>query len=285
MSSGPTAEDIKDALRGVVIPPKPQILIDIQKAAGDTVKIVDLISKDTGVSASLLKIVNSPFYGLGSKVTSIQKAVMLLGVDAVTNIVNALILRSSLSAELEEQMSEFWDTSMDVARAAQKIAEKTGLVNPEEAYTAGLFHNCGIPVLIQKHKNYPDIIKQSYADPDGYVIETERQLITVDHAIVGYKLCRLWNMDDRISFVVRHHHGGKKAIKKAPDEETKRLLACIILAEHFAELFKMLAKQDKSFAWKRVKKYIKQTFNLEEKEDYMNLKDDVIEAVFNLSDG
>ncbi|MDH5731242.1 MAG: HDOD domain-containing protein, partial [Gammaproteobacteria bacterium] len=74
MSSGPTAEDIKDALRGVVIPPKPQILIDIQKAAGDTVKIVDLISKDTGVSASLLKIVNSPFYGLGSKVTSIQKA-------------------------------------------------------------------------------------------------------------------------------------------------------------------------------------------------------------------
>ncbi|MDH5377526.1 MAG: HDOD domain-containing protein, partial [Gammaproteobacteria bacterium] len=113
MSSTTQAKASGDPLKGISIPPKPQILVDLHKVGDNTKKIVDLISQDTGVSATVLKTINSPFFGLAKKITSIQQAVLLLGNQSVINIVNSLILRTSLHKDQDENMSEFWDSSMD----------------------------------------------------------------------------------------------------------------------------------------------------------------------------
>ena len=75
MAENPNAES--DPLEGVIIPPKPQILIDLQSASSNTARVIELIEKDPGISASVLKTINSPLFGVHTKITSIQKAVLL----------------------------------------------------------------------------------------------------------------------------------------------------------------------------------------------------------------
>ena len=92
-----TDEQIARALQGISVPPQPQIMVDLQMEQvmpdPDLKSIARLISQDPGLSGSLLKIVNSPFFGLANRISSIQQAVSLLGVSRVVNIVNAQSIR------------------------------------------------------------------------------------------------------------------------------------------------------------------------------------------------
>ena len=88
-----TQEQIRHALQGISVPPQPQIMVDLQMEQvmpdPDLKVIARLISQDPGLSGSLLKVVNSPFFGLANRISSIQQAVNLLGVRRVINIINA----------------------------------------------------------------------------------------------------------------------------------------------------------------------------------------------------
>src|SRR5690606_10208717 len=89
-----TSEQIQQVLQGISVPPQPQIMVDLQMEQfmpnPDLKVIAKLISQDPGLSGALLKIVNSPYFGLANKVSSIQRAVNLLGSRSVINMINAL---------------------------------------------------------------------------------------------------------------------------------------------------------------------------------------------------
>src|SRR5690242_8536175 len=92
-----TAEQIQSLLQGISIPPQPQIMVDLQMEQltpnYDINRITALIRQDVGLSGSILKTVNSAFFGLKNKIASVQQACQLLGVNSVVNIVNALSIR------------------------------------------------------------------------------------------------------------------------------------------------------------------------------------------------
>lgn len=92
-----TAEQIKNILQGIKIPPQPQILVDLQMEQvmpdPDMRQIARLISQDVGLSRTMLKFVNSRFFGLTNKITSIEQAVSLLGLNSVINILNGLSIK------------------------------------------------------------------------------------------------------------------------------------------------------------------------------------------------
>lgn len=97
--------------------------------------IMAIIAKDVGLSGSILKVVNSPFFGLRNKITSIKQALSLLGIANVTNIVNSLSIRSSLTDSAIIEMTYFWDNAIDVAMVCAAISRLTGVSSPDEAYT------------------------------------------------------------------------------------------------------------------------------------------------------
>jgi len=272
--------EVADPLSGINIPPKPQILVDIQMAGDDPDEIIALIQKDIGVSAGVLKSINSPFYNLRSPVTSIEKAVMMLGLSTVISLVDNLALRNSLSNDQQISMEAYWDSSLDVARAASAIAEKTRVLPKETAYTLGLFHNCGIPILLQKFPNIMDISHKAYSDPEGNIVTVERAAMKLDHAYVGYRLCQLWCLDDDLCQAILHHHDGKANYTNGTlGDQSKIMVALLVLAEHIAEVHRTLGAQNSDYAWKNCAAPVLDVLNLSD-DDYQNLKEDIVEIIF-----
>ena len=124
-------------MQGIKIPPQPQILVDLQMEQvmpdPDLDQIAKLISQYVGLAGTVLKVVNSPFYGLSNRITSVKQAVNLIGLNSVINIINGLSIKSQMSDETIVNMNRFWDTANDIAQVAMNIAKQVGYPNPDLA--------------------------------------------------------------------------------------------------------------------------------------------------------
>ncbi len=169
MSQELSAEQIQQALQGITIPPQPQIMVDLQfeqyMPDPDLETIAKLISQDPGLSGALLKLVNSPHFGLSNKIGSIQRAVNLLGSRSIINLINAQSIKGEMSDETIVTLNRFWDTAQDVAMTCLTLAKRTGIQAADEAYTLGLFHDCGVPLMLKRFPNYMDVLEEAYAKP------------------------------------------------------------------------------------------------------------------------
>lgn len=197
--------------RGVKLPSQPKVLMEIDRLAGqprvNNKAIADLISRDAGLSAALFKIVNSPAMGLARRIDSIDSAIAILGLKQVINLVKCTALRQSIG-DGAVVYEKFWDRSGDIARLAALIAQKRGAVCnilPDQAYMAGLFYECGVPLLMQRFPDYAKSFRLSGADgwPD---IGEEDRLYNTDHCVAGYLVSRTWHLPEFISLSIRYHH-------------------------------------------------------------------------------
>jgi HD-like signal output (HDOD) protein len=106
-----TQEQINNVLMGIKIPPQPQIMVDLQieqiMPDPDLKRIAALIRRDVGLAGTILKVVNSSFYGLSNKITSIDQAVSLIGLDSIINIINGVSIKSEMSDETITHMNRF----------------------------------------------------------------------------------------------------------------------------------------------------------------------------------
>lgn len=256
-----TDDQIEDVMRGMSIPVQPQIMVDLQMEQvmpdPDINEIARLISRDVAISGSVLKAVNSPFFGLRNKITSIQKAVILLGTNSVVNIVNAVAVRDELSrnGKMSEEeindMNHFWDTAQDVALCAATIAKQIGFISPDEAYTLGLFHNAGIPLLIPKYKQYHDIMRKSYLGNERRIIDTENNLISTNHAVLGFYIAKSWKLSPSICEAIQQHHNIIEVFGKKEDKgsDVMNLLAVLKMAEHIVGLYSVLGGHNSDVEW------------------------------------
>ena len=253
-----TDEQITQVLQGISIPPQPQIMVDLQmeQVSPDCSikRIAELISQDVGLSGSILKTINSPFYALKNKITSIQQACNLMGIGSVVNIVNALSIKGELSDDNINSLNKFWDSAMDIAMACTTIAKQVGLQSPDEAYTLGLFHNCGIPLLMLRFENYQQIMVDSYACSDKRIVDIENEHFKTNHAVVGYYVAKSWNLPRHMSHAIAQHHSASKIFAEGdnsnPDE--KNLLAVLKMAEHICGNYKILGNQHSDYEWENI---------------------------------
>ncbi|WP_096085200.1 HDOD domain-containing protein [Agaribacterium haliotis] len=251
-------EQIQSILQGISIPPQPQILVDLQMEQlnpdCDISNIAKLISQDVGLSGAILKIVNSPFYKLSNTITSIQQAVSLLGVNSVVNLVNAHSIKGALSDDDIISLGRFWDSAMEIAQASTVIAKQIGFNQVDEAYTLGLFHNAGVPLLMSRINNYADVIQQSYACEYRRITETENQLIKTNHAVVGYYVGKSWNLPRYMCEAIHEHHHVLKVLQKDEADSTKKTLLTILkMAEHCCASYRVLGQQEIDHEWLQIK--------------------------------
>ncbi len=262
MSSELTQDQIQSVLQGISIPPQPQIMVDLQmeQCSPDCSisAIAKIISQDVGLAGSVLKTVNSPFLGLANKITSVTQAVNLLGVKSVCNLVNALSIRGELSDEDIVALSHFWDSAMDIAMASTIVAKQIGCQATDEAYTLGLFHNCGIPLLALRFDNYFDVIKQAYSQSEESLTEVENRLLLTNHAVVGYYVGKSWNLPLHMCRAIHEHHNINKAFASSTENDSgkKTLLAILKMAEHICGNYAILGKQSVDYEWQVIEQII-----------------------------
>ena len=253
-----TDEQITQVLQGISIPPQPQIMVDLQmeQVSPDCSinRIAELISQDVGLSGSILKTINSPFYALQNKITSIQQACNLMGIGSVVNIVNALSIKGELTDDNITSLNKFWDSAMDIAMACTTIAKQVGMQSPDEAYTLGLFHNCGIPLLMLRFDNYQEVMVQSYACTDKRIVDIENEAFKTNHAVVGYYVAKSWNLPRHMGQAIAQHHSANKVFAEGDKTkaEEKSLLAVLKMAEHICGNYKILGNQNSDHEWESI---------------------------------
>ena len=263
MSANPeiTQLEVEKLLKGIKIPSPPQIIADLQMEMSmpdpDLNELSSLISKDVGLSGAVLKTVNSPYYGK-KDVTSISKAVMLLGMKTVMNIVNTLCLRETLdSANVDDDerfkmLTKFWDSATDVAQCCQIIAKHIHFQPDNKAYTAGLFHNAGVPLMIERFPIYPEVMKQSYSQNELRIIDIENKEFNTNHAVLSFYTARSWKLPENICNVIANHHNGINALENTKNNltsEERTLTAILMLAQHISALYRILANQETDMEW------------------------------------
>ncbi|AZF50203.1 putative signal transduction protein [Pseudomonas sp. R2-7-07] len=260
MSQELSAEQIQQVLQGISVPPQPQIMVDLQMEQympdPDLEVIARLIAQDPGLSGALLKIVNSPYYGLSNKIASIQRAVNLLGSRSVINLINALSIKGEMSDDTIVTLNRFWDTAQDVAMTCLTLAKRTGAQAVDEAYALGLFHDCGVPLMLKRFPNYMTVLEQGYANagPDCRVVDTENNAFNTNHAVVGYYTAKSWRLPEHVTDAIANHHN---ALAIFSDESSrnpvlKNLLAILKMAEHICSSYRVLGNQTVDREWEAI---------------------------------
>ena len=279
MSQELTAEQIRQALQGISIPPQPQIMVDLQfeqyMPDPDLETIARLISQDPGLSGALLKLVNSPHFGLDNKIGSIQRAVNLLGSRSIINLINAQSIKGEMSDETIVTLNRFWDTAQDVAQTCLTLAKRTGLQAVDEAYTLGLFHDCGVPLMLKRFPEYMRVLEDAYASagPDHRVVDTDNQVFNTNHSVVGYFTAKSWRLPEHITGAIANHHNALAVFRDESSRNTqlKNLLAVLKMAEHICASYRVLGSQNIDHEWNAVASYVLDYIGLSEY-DFESLK-------------
>lgn len=188
-------------------------LLSLADAPCATVQqIEDALRQDPGLTANVLKLANSAYFGIPSKIGSVRQAVMLLGLKrlvqmVVTTCAGAVIDRGVPGYDLPA--GELWRHSLAVSVAAKGLAAELKLPAADEIFTAGLLHDVG--KLILGHfvqEDYPEIER---ALAQGMTFEgAEAAVLGIDHAEIGARVLAQWSLPENIVHAVRWHHAPEK---------------------------------------------------------------------------
>lgn len=270
-------EGIEQLLKGVSIPPRPTLLIEVdlelKKPEPDLKRVAGFVTRDVGVSSAMLKTVNSPLFGLRAKVGNVFQAVQMLGVRNVRNIVTGLVLRNAMGkggASLER----FWDSSEKVASINAYICTILPKAPREDAYTFGIFHDCGIPVLMQRFgDDYRETLKRAGGE-DRPLTDVEDERHGTNHATLGYVIARSWGLADTIcQSILRHHDTGViDGADNSTHPGTRTLVAVNFLAEHLNDTSLRLRADSQ---WSAIGDMILDYLGLTQ-EEYGEIREDVV---------
>ncbi|WP_339405640.1 HDOD domain-containing protein [Pseudomonas helleri] len=277
-----SSEQISVALQGISVPPQPQIMVDLQMEQympdPDLEVIAGLIAQDPGLSGALMKIVNSPYYGLTNKIASIRRAVTLLGSRTVINLINAQSIKGEMSDDTIVTLNRFWDSAQDVAMTSMTLAKRTGTQAVDEAYALGLFHDCGIPLMLKRFPDYMRVLEQGYADagPDSRVVDIENRHFNTNHAVVGYYTAKSWRLPEHLTHAIANHHNALAIFSddSSRQSQLKNLLATLKMAEHICASHKVLGNQRDDHEWNSISHLVLDYVGLSEY-DFDNLKESI----------
>jgi putative nucleotidyltransferase with HDIG domain len=181
-----------------------QVILSFEDPALDIHVLAERISQDQFLSAKVLRVANSSFYGLRRQVSSISDAVVVLGFGNVRGIALAAGF-SGLFPVTDSAFSwpNYWQRCMAAGIYARCLANQIKL-DQESAFTAGLFHDIGLAAMAYV---MPEHIEQAMdAAGEGDLLAAERTLLGYDHAELGGDIARYWNFPYEIEQAIRQHH-------------------------------------------------------------------------------
>jgi len=266
--------ELEQAVLELDIPSCPGIMLDLavegKKEEPDLYRIEKLISSDVGLSAALIKTVNSPFYGLRNKVHSIMQAIHMLGLVNLSLMVTNMVLRDVLKQINPQELERFWDASSKVAIISAYISERLPYISYEhirreidkdEVYTYGLFQDCGILILLKNHPEYKETLALANQACDRKFTEIEDAAYGQNHAVVGFVLSRSWGLPDYMCQAIRLHHEHELLAKNMQGISTssKDLIGLGLLAE---KSIQMILDQNHSCEWEKGGQWVMQHFGI-----------------------
>jgi len=194
-----------------------KILQQIEDPKSDPAMFQDIISKDPVLTAKVLKMSNSAYYGFSREITTISEAVIILGLDTLKSIVIAASAFKSLNQPFDGYgltKGELWRHSLATAMSARLLAKKLNNQDTEKFFVSGLLHDIGKILLSKYLRKYVENIKTLVKMREISFDEAEKQALGFNHCDVGAELANFWKLPDLLIEVVKFHHTINEASKK-----------------------------------------------------------------------
>jgi len=218
----------------------PAALAEASRVAQDPESSIEdlaaAFARDTSLCAQLLKVANSAFYGLRAEVKSIEHAAVVLGRKVLRNVVMAATLRAvvhKFDSHRARWVAGLWSHGVGAAAASSALAHETGLGDPHEAFAAGLVHDVGFLVELERNGR---LLYELLEETDGLSQgdwsshrQRERESFGATHTEFGAALCEAWGFPETLRDVAAHHHE-----PLAADEDTRLLVVLVHVAETLA---------------------------------------------------
>ncbi len=215
----PPSADLLEALDRIEgLPALPEFVTRMLSVADDpevsTREIADMVSGDQAMAAAVLRLVNAPFFGLGRRISSIQHAVLLLGLRTVRNLALSAVLVKSFGQSSRDRRfdrSRLWRHTVACAAGAQLLSKRLGSDDPEDAFLAGLVHDMGVVIFDQFfHDGFRRVV-DLVTGMTMPLVDAEREIFGRDHAFVGRQLARRWNFPVSVAEAIGCHHAPSRA--------------------------------------------------------------------------
>ncbi len=190
-------------------------------------ELVAVLQTDAGLTARILKLCNSAFYGFQRQISSLPEAGNLLGVQPLVNLVLTTCVQQEFTGSKSHgavRGRRLWERSVMNALAASLLASINGEVDRNKAYTAGLLQNIGHTVIDDFLEEHCDEIRSERA-AGADMLAAEKKVLGIQHAQIGARLARRWGLPDVVVDVIENHHTPEQA------QLDKKLTAVAHLAE------------------------------------------------------
>lgn len=203
----------------LIAPMSHAVLDDPQASMSD---IALTIARDPTLAMRILRIANSARFGLSNPVRHLTRAIQLMGLDMVREILKQqsalciLVLRPKSRPAISARLEGLWQHSIATGVAARALAKHLGVADVTPYYAAGLLHDSGKAALsLLRPQEYERCLWLAASDSIALVV-AERQLLDFDHAGLGRRLCQFWGQPDEVADAVWRHHsvrsGGESGI-------------------------------------------------------------------------
>ncbi len=218
------------------LPSLPQVLLQLLDAinnqSADFKHIADIVRKDTATSTRLLTIANSSFYRQSQEVTTIERALMVLGIDTVKTIVITAGMNQfyqGFGQDNNELLKMLWHRSLVSAQLAQVLASLTSYSSPDEAYLCGLLTDIGQLVLLTREPDRYIAMVKSCETP-AELLAQEHEAFSITHTEIASQLVDSWSIDGFMPDAVLYHHESHQAV-----QDSHHLVKIINLAVELSE--------------------------------------------------
>ena len=190
----------------------PEIYLRLQQVIDDPDhtrdQVAEILSYDPSLSARVLRIANSSYYGFPREIESVASAVGIIGEIDLRNLVLATSVAGSMNALSFRgvNIDDFWLHSLRCGITARLIAKTIGGFSPETLFLAGILHDLGILVIYQHDATLAAVISGQIDQQHQLRDQAERELLGFDHAEVGALLLEAWGLSAELAELVRCHH-------------------------------------------------------------------------------
>ena len=182
------------------------VMYDLSSNAED---VADIIEHDPSLTANILKVANSAYYGSYSKISSLKRAVVTLGFETLKEIVftiGSVNCFQTVGDENSDGLSGLWLHSIGTAKACQVISQRMNIGRPDISYLVGLLHDIGkILLLIHFPEKFQSIINLTQEKNTRFIL-AEQELLNTDHTEIGGLLCEIWSLPEDIGIAIQCHH-------------------------------------------------------------------------------
>lgn len=198
------------------LPTPPIVFHQIQKVINDpnvnATKIANILAEDPAMSVKVLRLTNSAFYGLSKEIESVKQAVVIVGFEAIKNLVlSASVLDMFKDKSIDQEAQEkYWRHSLSTALCCRILARQIksrGIVDPDSAFSAGLLHDVGKMIFsCFLPEEYAEFKEQRTSDMVSQDFEVEDRAFGYTHAQIGSFLGTMWKIPQKLTDAIYYHH-------------------------------------------------------------------------------